>query len=203
MKAFSKSAPVSIVGYVLLTVILTAGAAQSLAGTNTVDSGDIVDGTISTPDLKTGALSGSKILDNSVTSADVANGSLTGVDIADGSLGAADVGYVGPTASGHVSAAGDPSRLHGATVGTSKLATGQYCVEVEGAMPSTNVLVANIDYGESPTAAGSTFSGIVEAAQDSTCGAMDTGWTVRTFLHNDALNPSVAAFDAGFNFVVN
>lgn len=60
-----------IIGYTALTVILTAGAAQSLAGTNTVDSGDIVDGTISTPDLKNGAVSGSKILDNSVTSADI------------------------------------------------------------------------------------------------------------------------------------
>jgi hypothetical protein len=58
-------------GYTVLTVILTAGAAQSLAGSGTVYSDDIVDSTITTPDLKNGAVNGSKILDNSVTGADV------------------------------------------------------------------------------------------------------------------------------------
>lgn len=60
-----------LLGYTALTVILTAGAAQSLSGTNTVDSGDIIDGTIGTPDLKTGSVSGTKILDNSVTGTDI------------------------------------------------------------------------------------------------------------------------------------
>jgi hypothetical protein len=65
-----------ILGYIALTVILTAGAAQSLTGRNTVDSGDIIDGTISTSDLKTSAVSGSKILNNAVTGTDVDEASL-------------------------------------------------------------------------------------------------------------------------------
>lgn len=51
----------SAVGLAAVVVLMTAGAAQSLSGTNTVDSGDIVDG--------------------QVTSADVANNGLYGVDI--------------------------------------------------------------------------------------------------------------------------
>jgi hypothetical protein len=61
----------SAVGLAAVVVLMGAGAAQSLSGSNTVFGDDIVDGTITTPDLKTGALSGSKILDNSVTGTDV------------------------------------------------------------------------------------------------------------------------------------
>jgi len=71
MKTLPKSTFASLVGYAALTLLLTAGAAQSLSGTNTVDSGDIIDGQVATPDLKTGSVSGSKILDNSVTGTDV------------------------------------------------------------------------------------------------------------------------------------
>jgi hypothetical protein len=92
-----KSAPASVVGYVVLIVILTAGAAQSLSGTNTVFSDDIVDGTIATPDLKTGAVSGTKILDNSVTAADIAAGAVDSSEVADGSIGTFDIANGGIT----------------------------------------------------------------------------------------------------------
>lgn len=68
----------TIFGFAILIVLLTAGAAQSLSGSNTVFSDDIVDGTITTPDLKTGALSGSKILDNSVTGTDINESTIPG-----------------------------------------------------------------------------------------------------------------------------
>jgi len=68
----------TILGFATLIVLLTAGAAQSLSGSNTVFSDDIVDGTITTPDLKTGALSGSKILDNSVTGTDINESTIPG-----------------------------------------------------------------------------------------------------------------------------
>lgn len=68
----------TVVGYALLTVLLTAGAAQGLSGSNTVFSDDIVDGAIITPDLKTGAVSGSKILDNSVTGSDINEATIPG-----------------------------------------------------------------------------------------------------------------------------
>ena len=51
--------------------MLTAGAAQSLPGTNTVDTGDIIDRTIGTPDVKVGAFAGQTILDNSMTTLDI------------------------------------------------------------------------------------------------------------------------------------
>jgi hypothetical protein len=86
MKSRMKSIPANVAGYVVLIVILTAGAAQSLAGTNTVDSGDIIDGTIATPDLKTGAVSGSKILDNSITGADVAADAVGSSELAAGAV---------------------------------------------------------------------------------------------------------------------
>jgi len=66
----------SIVSYAALTLILTAGAAQSLSGSNTVYSDDIVDGQVKGPDIKAGAVSGSKILDNSVTTTDINAGAL-------------------------------------------------------------------------------------------------------------------------------
>jgi hypothetical protein len=56
----------AIVGYAVLTLILTAGAAQGLAGTNTVTSDDIVNETIKSSD----------VLNNSLTTSDIKNGSL-------------------------------------------------------------------------------------------------------------------------------
>jgi hypothetical protein len=103
-----------LLGYTAITVILTAGAAQSLAGSKTVFGDDIVDGTITTPDLKAGSIAGSRLLnhgitgskvypntltgteinestlvqpDNSVTSAKIVDGSITGADVDESSFG--------------------------------------------------------------------------------------------------------------------
>jgi len=86
-----KSIPASILGYVILTVILTAGAAQSLTGTNTVDSGDIVDGTIKNIDIKPSTITGSRILDNSVGAADLAANAVGNAEMADGAIGEPEV----------------------------------------------------------------------------------------------------------------
>jgi len=56
----------AILGYVMLTLILTAGAAQGLAGSNTVTSDDIVNETIKSSD----------VLNGSLTTSDIKNGSL-------------------------------------------------------------------------------------------------------------------------------
>lgn len=66
----------AIVGYAAIVILMTAGAAQGLAGTNTVDSGDIVDGQVTTPDIRSGAVSESRILDSAVTSNKVKDQSL-------------------------------------------------------------------------------------------------------------------------------
>jgi len=66
----------NITGFALLVVLLTAGAAQGLSDTNTVDSGDIVDFTIVANDIKTAAIGGRPIVDNSLKTADIDESSL-------------------------------------------------------------------------------------------------------------------------------
>ena len=67
-----------VLGYTALTVMLTAGAAQSLSGTNTVDSGDIIDGQVAYADIRDNAMTGKKLLDNSVTGADIRESTIPG-----------------------------------------------------------------------------------------------------------------------------
>jgi hypothetical protein len=57
MKNFSSV----VVGFAFLVVLLSAGAAQSLSGTNTVDSGDIKNGTIVGADVSDNSLTGTDI----------------------------------------------------------------------------------------------------------------------------------------------
>lgn len=71
-------------------VLSGAGVAFALPGTNTVDSGDIVDGQVRSPDIGNGQVGGRKITDGSLGSIDVLNNSLTGVDINEATLTLAD-----------------------------------------------------------------------------------------------------------------
>lgn len=80
-----------ILGYTALTVILTAGAAQSLTGSNTVFGDDIVDGTITTPDIKANSIGGSRLLDSAVTGRKIFDGTITSSDVADNSIGGVDI----------------------------------------------------------------------------------------------------------------
>lgn len=61
----------TIVGFAILIVLMGAGAAQGLAGSNTVFTDDIVDGQVAYSDIRDGAMTGKKILDNSVTGVDI------------------------------------------------------------------------------------------------------------------------------------
>ena len=79
-------------GYVALVVLVTAGAAQSLAGSNTVFTDDIVDGQVTYSDIRDNAMTGKKILDNSVTGADLANNAVTGAKVVDGTIVSSDLG---------------------------------------------------------------------------------------------------------------
>lgn len=65
-----------LASYVALVVLLTAGAAQSLTGSNSVFTDDIAAGQVTYADLRDNAVTGRKILDNSVTGADVATGAV-------------------------------------------------------------------------------------------------------------------------------
>jgi hypothetical protein len=76
----------TIIGFAVLVILLTAGAAQSLDGSNTVFGDDIVDGTITTPDLKVGSISGSRLLDSGITSSKIYDNTITGVDVNEATL---------------------------------------------------------------------------------------------------------------------
>ena len=76
-----------LLGYTALTVMLTAGAAQSLAGTNTVFSDDIVDGTIKHVDIQPNTIGTSRLRDNSITTGKILDGTLLAQDFAAGASG--------------------------------------------------------------------------------------------------------------------
>lgn len=100
----------AIIGYVALTLILTAGAAQGLSGTNTVTSDDIVNETLK--------------------SADVMNGSLTGSDIRNKSLTGADIQGFRKVHFAHVDDDGD--RIRGDATGADRNSVGRYEVRFTG-----------------------------------------------------------------------
>jgi hypothetical protein len=90
----------NVVGYVALFFALSASA-YALPGTNSVDTGDIVNGQVKSPDIGVGQVGTSdlasnsvnsvKVASNSLTGADVANGGISTIDLADGSIGSAKV----------------------------------------------------------------------------------------------------------------
>ena len=59
-----------------------SGTAAALPGTDTVDSGDIIDGEVKTPDLGPAGVTIGKLAPESVNSAKVVDGSLSGTDVA-------------------------------------------------------------------------------------------------------------------------
>jgi len=114
----------ALFAFVGLFVLLTAGTAQSLSGSNTVFSDDIVDGQVKFADIKPDAVTSSRIrtdavgaseiradqvgaseladnsvegpniIDNTVTSADITNGQVNTTDLAGGAVRASDLGII-------------------------------------------------------------------------------------------------------------
>ncbi len=80
----------NVVGYVAVFLALTATAA-ALPGTNTVDSGDIINGEVKTPDLALGAVNTGRLAPNAVTTGRVVDGGLVGADIAPNALTGAQI----------------------------------------------------------------------------------------------------------------
>lgn len=76
----------AIIGYVVLIVLLSGGAAQSLSGSNTVFSDDIVDKAVTANDLGTNSVTKVKVNDDAIGSAEVVDDSLTGADIKESTL---------------------------------------------------------------------------------------------------------------------
>lgn len=91
-KARRRFSPALAISFVSLFVALS-GAAMALPGQNTVTSGDIVNETIKSVDLKDEkAVAGADVVDESLTGADLAAASVAGSEIADGSIDAPEVG---------------------------------------------------------------------------------------------------------------
>lgn len=76
----------TIVGFAILVVLMTAGAAQSLSGSNTVFSDDIVDRAVANADLGTNSITRAKIADNAIAGPEVVNNSISGADVLGASL---------------------------------------------------------------------------------------------------------------------
>lgn len=75
-----------ILGYVTLTLLLTAGAAQGLSGSNTVFTDDIAPGAVTFSDINEDAVTSSRIAPGSVFSSDIADNAVSGTDINEASI---------------------------------------------------------------------------------------------------------------------
>jgi uncharacterized protein YjbI with pentapeptide repeats len=115
----------AIIGYAVLTLILTAGAAQGLAGTDTVTSDDVVNESLTSADIKNESLTSSDIKNESLRGSDVLNNSLTGSDINEATLARArNVHFA------HGSIGG--SRVRGDAIDVDRISTGRYEVTFSG-----------------------------------------------------------------------
>ncbi len=81
-----RPSPSMVVSLIALFISLTGGA-YALQGTNTVDSGDIIDRQVKAADLGPAAVTTGKVAANAVTAAKVPANALTGNDISESSLG--------------------------------------------------------------------------------------------------------------------
>jgi hypothetical protein len=80
-----RPSPATAVAFVALLAALS-GTAIALPGTNTVDSGDIINGQVKKKDIRKNAVTGKKVKNGSLGGADVKNDSLKGADINESTL---------------------------------------------------------------------------------------------------------------------
>jgi len=80
-----RPSPAMAVAFVALLAALS-GTAIALPGKNSVDSGDIKNGTIRGKDIHKNAVTGKKVKNGSLAGADVKNDSLTGLDVNESTL---------------------------------------------------------------------------------------------------------------------
>lgn len=111
----------TIIGFAVLVVLLTAGAAQGLSGTNTVLSDDIKDGEVKIADLADLSISTPKIRDRAVTAGKLACG-------AGASIAAIDVSAVG-TEYATTGVQANPRNCSGGAIQAKRLGLGVICVK--------------------------------------------------------------------------
>jgi hypothetical protein len=81
----------NVVGYIALFCFAMSGTAAALPGTNTVDSGDIINGQVKTGDLGANAVSSAKIADAQVQTPDLAASAVGGDKVLDNGITGSDV----------------------------------------------------------------------------------------------------------------
>ena len=123
MRSKLRPSPAMVVALIALFVAL-GGSAAALSGTNTVDSGDIIDNQVKSADvrndnltngglqgvdLKAGSVGTSEVANQSLTTSDIQDNSLDGIDINESTLG--NVPYA--VNAGFATGAGDADTLDG------------------------------------------------------------------------------------------
>jgi hypothetical protein len=78
--------PALVIAFIALVAALGTGTGVALTGTNTVNSGDIVNNSVRGKDIKNNNVRGKDIRNGSVKSRDVGDNSLTGADIDESTL---------------------------------------------------------------------------------------------------------------------
>jgi hypothetical protein len=82
-----------VIGWLLvLGAVALVGTAQALPGTNTVDSGDIINGEVMRPDIGRNAVNSAKVANNSLTTADIKDETITAADIGPSAVGFSELG---------------------------------------------------------------------------------------------------------------
>jgi len=142
-------------GFGLFAVaVMIAGtmSASALSGTNTVDSGDIVDGTITNADIKSDAILGSRVRNDSLTGADINEGSIPGFR---------------KTYFARVLATGVLDSTNGGTASAAKAGTGEYAVTFPFNVTSC-AATANVGFFQGASAlAAASYSAIPQVASSS------------------------------------
>lgn len=173
----------ALFAFVGLTVLLTAGAAQSLSGSNTVFSDDIVDGQVKFADIKpdaitssrirTDAVGASEIRADQVGSSEIIDGSVTSGDITDGQVNTNDLAAGGVRAS---------------DLGTVNVRTDSDSIAAAG---GTQTLTANCNAGEKLIGGGHSASSFLTS--NVTSRPFNNGWFV-AYRNADANSQTVTAY---------
>jgi hypothetical protein len=144
----------ALLGYVLLVVLMSAGAAQSLSGTNTVDSGDIKAGEVKGSDIAANVVTGSKVKDGSIVAADLGTNAVTGEKVADGSITTEKLGFricsvyiLSANANVRSGGCGNGGTPWDVTRPTTGATTGIYCIQLPNGINNGSVTIDGASSG--------------------------------------------------------
>jgi hypothetical protein len=180
-----------VIAALALFIALGTSAAFALPGKNTVNSGDVKNGTLKSADAKDGGLKGVDLKDGTVGGADLTDGSVGSADITDGSVGSADItdGSVTGTdvQDGSLSASDLNQAGLGSTLDVTYAINFNHCTVAEGTQGScTATCPAGLNAVGGGTVAEGNFAEHVEinGSRPDPAQAAATGW--KGFVDNNA-----------------